>query len=85
MLIMNFGWQGIVSSVWVISWNDRVDGWRVLTNFSHGELILGVHKGGGVGFCDLLFFHFCIFLDTVNAGISSIVAFLCYSRGTSRR
>jgi len=44
MLKTDFGWQGIVSSVWVISWNNRVEGGRVLKDLRCGELDLGVLK-----------------------------------------
>jgi len=56
MLITDFGWQGIVSSVWVISWNDMVEGGRVLKDLRCGELDLGISRGGRVIFRDLLFF-----------------------------
>jgi len=45
MLKTDFGWQGIVSGVWVISWNDRVEGGRVLKDLRCGELDLGVCGG----------------------------------------
>jgi len=45
MLITDFGLQDIVSSVWVISWNDRVEGGRVLKDVRCRELDLGVGRG----------------------------------------
>jgi hypothetical protein len=38
MLITDLGWQGVVSSIRVIPWDDRVDGGRVLKDLRCGEL-----------------------------------------------
>jgi len=43
---MDFGWQGNISSVWAITWNDRIEGGRVLKDLRCGELHLGVHRLG---------------------------------------
>jgi len=45
MLIKDSGWQGIRSGWWMISWNDRVVGGRVLKEWRCGELDL-VDRGG---------------------------------------
>jgi len=83
MLKTDFGWQGIVSSVWVISWNDRVEGGRVLKDLRCGELDLGVRGGGRVIFVIRRFFDFPWSLDIVDKGSSPAVASPSSSRGTS--
>jgi len=62
MLITDFRWQGIVSGVWVISWNDSVECGRVLKDLRSGELDLGVRGGGRVIFRDSPFFRFSMVL-----------------------
>jgi len=62
MLEMEFGLQGIVSGVWVISWNNTVEGRRFLKDLRCGELDFGVHWGGRVIFRDSRFFRFSIVL-----------------------
>ena len=46
MLKTDFRWQCIVSGVWVISWNDRVEGGRILRDLTCGELDMRVRVGG---------------------------------------
>jgi len=62
MLISDLGWQGVVSGMWVIPWDDRVEGGRVLKDLSCGELDLWVRGGGLVIFHDSSFFRFSLVL-----------------------
>jgi len=62
MLIMDLGWQGVVSSMWVMPWDDRVEGGRVLKDLRCGEMDFWVHWGGRVIFRDSSFFRFSLVL-----------------------
>ena len=62
MLKTDFGWQGIVSSVQVISWDDREEGGRFLKHLRREELDVGVGRGARVRFCDSPFFRFSMVL-----------------------
>jgi len=62
MLKTEFKWQCNVSSLWVISWNNRVEGGRVLKDLRCGEQDLGVGKGGQMIFRESPFFRFSMVL-----------------------
>jgi len=80
---MEFGWQGVVSRMWVIPWDCRVEDERVQKYLRYGELNLWVNGGGQVNFCVLLFFNLPWFLDIFNKGSSPAVTFPSSSKGTS--
>ena len=62
MLITDLGWQGVVSSIRVIPWDDRVEGGRVLKDLRCGELDLWDGEGGLGIFRDSSFFRFSLVL-----------------------
>jgi len=83
MVSLDLGWQGIVSGVWVTSWNDRMEGGWVLIDLRCGELDLGIGRSAQVIVHDLLFVRFFIVLGYFQEQMFTSIGFPSSSRGTS--